>query len=244
MLIIQYRLDWAPDIGPWEDQIAVEVGRGTSDITLRMPTFGQSDRVQPATPVLYGANCLIDCQLHVKATRDPMTNRISLSDIYMDDFVFHYDAIFPGATVWTGHYQYWAVHDGVEDSIYDYYGHNPVINSYVTPIAYSMSVSTPFISEPQQFSNEAYYGRCYNHFNGNDLRVYVRCYNSYPKTYRPGACMHGGDWKTHDRDGGSCNVLKDGSWVEMRIMPGEVPEDPPHIRRSGNWVSQLKVGNY
>lgn len=242
MLIIQFRTDWQ-STGEWQDMLDIDVGPGVSTHTLRMPPFGQSDRLY-ADPG-YGANCLVDCDFNITVERDFNTNRITVSNASMTNWYFNYDRTADvGRRVIPGDYEYWAVHDGIASSIYRYMGPDVVIDSFRDYIPYGQTIADVFISEPESVSNEIYYGRCYNHVNGNDVHVYLRIRNSYPASYRPGATMHGGHWKTHDRGGGYCHIRTNGSWLEMRTFEGKGLEDPPSILRNGGWGSQHKVGEY
>ena len=67
--------------------------------------------------------------------------------------------------------------------------------------------------------------------------------NPNPPDYRPGQCLHSGTWQSHNRSGGSANVLRSGTWTEMRtINGGDASGDPPTIRTNGDWKNQRKIG--
>lgn len=69
--------------------------------------------------------------------------------------------------------------------------------------------------------------------------------NTLPKDYRPGAIKTDAGWKTHNRDSGKANILKDGSWVEMRTLGSPTEKgDSPFIRRDDEWFNQALVGDY
>ena len=64
--------------------------------------------------------------------------------------------------------------------------------------------------------------------------------NPNPPDYRPGERKSGQQWVSHNRNGGSANVLVNGTWTEMRTISGT--GNPPLIRRNGSWVNQAKIG--
>lgn len=67
--------------------------------------------------------------------------------------------------------------------------------------------------------------------------------NPNPPDYRPGQCLHSGTWESHNRSGGSANVLRSGTWTEMRTLNGgDASGDPPTIRTNGDWKNQRKIG--
>lgn len=86
---------------------------------------------------------------------------------------------------------------------------------------------------------------------GNNITVceQVDLYAKWRYTYRPGMVMHGGVWKSCDRDGktgpvGFCNIRKDGAWQEMRIDPVNYGlDDPPCIYDNNNWRVMKLIGD-
>lgn len=64
--------------------------------------------------------------------------------------------------------------------------------------------------------------------------------NPNPPDYRPGKRKSGQQWVSHNRNGGSANVLVNGAWTEMRTLSGT--GNPPLIRRNNSWVNQDKIG--
>ena len=64
--------------------------------------------------------------------------------------------------------------------------------------------------------------------------------NPNPPDYRPGERKSGQQWVSHNRNGGSANVLVNGTWTEMRTISGT--GNPPLIHRDGGWVNQAKIG--
>ena len=64
--------------------------------------------------------------------------------------------------------------------------------------------------------------------------------NPNPPDYRPGKRKSGQQWVSHNRNGGSANVLVNGAWTEMRTISGT--GNPPLIRRNNSWVNQSKIG--
>lgn len=64
--------------------------------------------------------------------------------------------------------------------------------------------------------------------------------NPNPPDYRPGERKSGQQWVSHNRNGGSANVMAHGTWTEMRTLSGT--GNPPLIRRNNSWVNQAKIG--
>ena len=64
--------------------------------------------------------------------------------------------------------------------------------------------------------------------------------NPNPPDYRPGKRKSGQQWVSHNRNGGSANVMVHGAWTEMRTISGT--GNPPLIRRNNSWVNQSKIG--
>ena len=64
--------------------------------------------------------------------------------------------------------------------------------------------------------------------------------NPNPPDYRPGKRKSGQQWVSHNRNGGSANVMVHGAWTEMRTISGT--GNPPFIRRNNSWVNQAKIG--
>ena len=64
--------------------------------------------------------------------------------------------------------------------------------------------------------------------------------NPNPPDYRPGKRKSGQQWVSHNRNGGSANVMVHGAWTEMRTISGT--GNPPLIRRNNSWVNQAKIG--
>ena len=64
--------------------------------------------------------------------------------------------------------------------------------------------------------------------------------NPNPPDYRPGKRKSGQQWVSHNRNGGSANVMVHGAWTEMRTISGT--DNPPLIRRNNSWVNQAKIG--
>ena len=64
--------------------------------------------------------------------------------------------------------------------------------------------------------------------------------NPNPPDYRPGERKSGQQWLSHNRNGGSANVMVHGAWTEMRTISGT--GNPPLIRRNKSWVNQSKIG--
>ena len=64
--------------------------------------------------------------------------------------------------------------------------------------------------------------------------------NPNPPDYRPGERKSGQQWLSHNRNGGSANVMVRGAWTEMRTISGT--GNPPLIRRNNSWVNQSKIG--
>lgn len=62
--------------------------------------------------------------------------------------------------------------------------------------------------------------------------------------YRPGQRRVSGVWSSHNRPSGVCQRRVAGAWVEMRTQGGDANEqnNPPLIKRSGNWYNQKKIG--
>ena len=64
--------------------------------------------------------------------------------------------------------------------------------------------------------------------------------NPNPPDYRPGERKSEQQWLSHNRNGGSANVMVHGAWTEMRTISGT--GNPPLIRRNNSWVNQSKIG--
>lgn len=248
---IQYRQLW--NGGTWEDWRDVgefDVPVGTTNLSVTMPAFGQSDRMQSPPPV-YGANALIGCTLHVTATRDSGTNAVSLSGGTLDTYKFYYDSetwgSHIGAAVVKGTYDYYAVDsNNAEHFVYTYDGGYTVVANYQVDISgFSIQAIHNFTVAAQQTSNEEYYGRCFNQINSNNVQVYLRFQNTYPANYRPGETYSSSTWYSHNRPGGAASIRNGNSWTEMKTLNGNgsTTGDPPYIRNASNaWVNQRKTG--
>ena len=70
----------------------------------------------------------------------------------------------------------------------------------------------------------------------------IRIFNPNYPDYRPGQCLHSGTWKSHNRSGGSANILVNNTWTEMRTTAGD-NNNPPLIRRNNSWTDQAKIGD-
>lgn len=246
---IQYRQLWNGTT--WEDWTEVgefDIAKGTNNISVTMPAFGQSDRMQTPPPT-YGANALIGCVLHITATRT-YNNVITLSGGSLDTYQFIYDSTawggLIGRPVVKGTYDYYAVDaNNAEHFVYTYDGGTTVVADYTVSIpGFSIQAIHDFNVNPQQTSNEEYYGRCYNQINGNNVQVYLRFQNTYPADYRPGETYSNGTWYSHDRSVGWAGLWSGSTFSEMRTLDGNgvTTGDPPYIYGSGNWRNQRKTG--
>lgn len=69
-------------------------------------------------------------------------------------------------------------------------------------------------------------------------------YAIWTEYYRPGAQLKSGAWKSHQRNGGACNVREEGSWVEKRTIDGGTEtNDPPQFRTGGAWKNMNRIGD-
>lgn len=104
---------------------------------------------------------------------------------------------------------------------------------------------------PQQDSARTKFAHFHNNVNGNEADAYIYFFNDLPPDYRPGQCLHSNVWESHNRDGGSANILTGGSWVDNVFVNGTWVEmrtevdghdNPPLIRRNNGWDNQAKIG--
>ena len=71
----------------------------------------------------------------------------------------------------------------------------------------------------------------------------IRVVNTLPPDYRPGQRLISGNWQSHNRSGGRCHRLVNGTWTEMRTENGGAGTGNPPLRMSNNtWYNQRKVG--
>lgn len=253
MLVVQYQMLWNGSTRePWRDLAEIDIpASGSASIT--MPAFGQSDRLKNASGSnIYGANALIQCVLNGTFTRDS-SNVIRIVGGTLSNYKFIYDSSAwghqIGAPVYAGTYDFYAINsDGVESFIYQYAGGDTVVDDYQldVPGKTTKAEYNETIQPGGQFSNEHYYGRCYNEVQGsnNNLQVFLRFKNTYPADYRPGEVRVDGTWKSTNRTGGKCHIRQNGQWVEMRTLNGGTGTDnPPSLRKDGVWKNQYKIGS-
>ena len=122
-----------------------------------------------------------------------------------------------------------------------------------TTVASNINLGTAtFTLQPGQNANRStvYYTNDAHYSDGSQGSLYddifrmgITFKNILPADYRPGKCLHSGVWESHDRTGGSANVLVNNNWTEMRTVDGPTGTgNPPLIRRSDAWYNQSKIG--
>lgn len=95
---------------------------------------------------------------------------------------------------------------------------------------YANAAPTPSPDLPNAFPDEGY---------SAEVQVPV----NVEVDYRPGAVRVSSAWKSTNRTGGKCHLLKNGSWVEMKTNDGGTGTgNPPSRRTSGAWKNQYKIG--
>lgn len=68
--------------------------------------------------------------------------------------------------------------------------------------------------------------------------------NILPKDYRPGCVLSGGEWLSHNRDAGTCHILHNGSWQEMRTVGGPTEMgDTPSVYTNNKWYNMNQIGS-
>jgi hypothetical protein len=250
---------------PWSDQYNVLVleeqiqnQSGTYSVTLSR-SLAQSDRCYNGYPAdddrawayHVGLTTTIDLALtvtgskisvEVSAFRDWMVERVPGGAPAGDIAV-------PGNYTWTSsltgnviyHYYYPDDHEEAGWGYESYPG---------TGGTTSFSTGT---LNPQQESSATEFANMYNGVNQTN-RSYAKIviFNDFPPDYRPGQCLHSSVWESHNRDGGSANILTGGSWVDNVYVGGIWTEmrteenghdNPPLIRRNNGWDNQAKIGH-
>lgn len=244
---IQYRRVWSGVPDAFVDVGTFEIDTGTNQINVTMPRFGQSDRLVPASKG-FACDKVMDCILHATATRDADTNAVTFTSLTMDTFKFHYvlyPGVNPGEQVVPGRYQFWFSPDdgAVLNDVYTSSAPSVALANYTDNVSYSQTLTSSFSANAQEASNYVMYGRCYNHTNGNDLRVYLRFVNDYPADYRPGKILKNSDWYSHNRSGGAANIYNGTSYRTMRTLNGGVgTAKAPYIKHSSGYKNQRKIG--
>lgn len=67
--------------------------------------------------------------------------------------------------------------------------------------------------------------------------------NILPKDYRPGCVLNNGVWLSHNRTGGTCHILSNGSWQEMRTVGGPTAMgDTPAVYQNGKFYNMNQIG--
>lgn len=115
--------------------------------------------------------------------------------------------------------------------------------TYDLNIPRNFSVTIPPSTNPQAQWPAAIHYRNHNTVSASppdEFYFGLGITNPNPPDYRPGERKSGQQWVSHNRNGGSANILVNGTWTEMRTISGT--GNPPLIRRSGSWVNQDKIG--
>lgn len=115
--------------------------------------------------------------------------------------------------------------------------------TYDLNIPNTFSVTIPPSTNPQYSWPASIHFK--NHNTGSskapdEFNLGLGILNPNPPDYRPGKRKSGEQWVSHNRNGGSANVLVNGAWTEMRTISGT--GNPPLIRRNNSWVNQSKIG--
>lgn len=67
--------------------------------------------------------------------------------------------------------------------------------------------------------------------------------NILPRDYRPGCVFSNGVWLSHNRNGGTCHVLSNNSWREMRTVGGPTAMgDVPAVYQNGKFYNMNQIG--
>lgn len=115
--------------------------------------------------------------------------------------------------------------------------------TYDLNIPRNFSVTIPPSTNPQPQWPAAIHYKNHNTISTNppdEFYFGLGITNPNPPDYRPGERKSGQQWVSHNRNGGSANILVNGTWTEMRTISGT--GNPPLIRRNGSWVNQDKIG--
>lgn len=115
--------------------------------------------------------------------------------------------------------------------------------TYDLNIPRNFSVTIPPSTNPQPQWPAAIHYKNHNTVSTNppdEFYFGLGITNPNPPDYRPGERKSGQQWVSHNRNGGSANILANGTWTEMRTISGT--GNPPLIRRNGSWVNQDKIG--
>ena len=115
--------------------------------------------------------------------------------------------------------------------------------TYDLNIPNTFSVTIPPSTNPQYSWPASIHFK--NHNTGSshapdEFNLGLGILNPNPPDYRPGERKSGQQWLSHNRNGGSANVMVRGTWTEMRTISGT--GNPPLIRRNNSWVNQSKIG--
>ena len=115
--------------------------------------------------------------------------------------------------------------------------------TYDLNIPNTFSVTIPPSTNPQYSWPASIHFK--NHNTGSshapdEFNLGLGILNPNPPDYRPGERKSGQQWLSHNRNGGSANVMAHGAWTEMRTISGT--GNPPLIHRNNSWVNQAKIG--
>lgn len=239
------------------DRPPTEIGEvpnepGNYTVTSDVMFLTQSDRIKndPDFGYLVGMMITVDLTLAMSGSQMTVTvNALSGWEVQR----WQTASRNPPKEMIRGDYEWFSTING--NSIYHYYGPQYTDEGFASWSGQGGTTTFtvgPF--GPQQDSAKTKFAHFINYVTTphNEADAYIYFFNDLPPDYRPGQCLHSNVWESHNRDGGSANILTGGSWVDNVYVGGIWTEmrteenghdNPPLIRRNNGWDNQAKIGH-
>lgn len=212
-------------------------GSGTQNITASYTDRTAESGTPPSTDMAYGHVNIQYSNVTYTVNND---NSVTVTGT-ISDASFRRDQAYSGQTYYQ--YEIWFTFNGQET-----FRTTVQANEAMSKNRSQLGIPSSFTVtvQPRSTSDAAgifFHSKSVGYsYDPDEFVTGIRIFNPNYPDYRPGQCLHSGVWKSHNRSGGSANILVSGTWTEMRTTYGN-NDNPPLIRKSGSWTDQAKIGD-
>lgn len=212
-------------------------GSGTQNITASYTDRTAESGTPPSTDMAYGHVNIQYANVNWTLNND---NSVTVTGT-ISDASFRRDQAYSGQTYYQ--YEIWFTFNG-QETFRTVVQANEAMSKNRSQLGIPSSFSVTV--QPRSTSDAAgifFHSKSVGYsYDPDEFVTGIRIFNPNYPDYRPGQCLHSGTWKSHNRSGGSANILVNGTWTEMRTTAGD-NNNPPLIRRSNSWTDQAKIGD-
>lgn len=128
----------------------------------------------------------------------------------------------------------WMQPNGMALNQFDQEGSNQFNLNYTFTIPIVSTGNTPILAWDSSGANNA------TDYSWLDREVWATWFDL---DYRPHCIYNNGKWYSHNRSGGTCHVLANGSWRECRTVGAPTAMgNPPATFHDNKWYNSLRIG--